>query len=155
MSRPLLLAALLPLTLLGCAARSTLQIVQAEQAIYLAREAEAPERAVYEWTLAEQYMQKAREEWSHSDYGPADQFARKAVDWAGKAELAAAEGQSYERVEASPDVVPEERAPSGMPEPGVDEGGDSEDPPWGMEEESRGVEHETIEIPVFDEEEEE
>lgn len=152
LSRTLMLLVAANLALAGCAARSTVQMVQAEQALYLARQAEAPERAVFEWTLAEQYMEKAREEWSHSDYGPADDLARKAIDWAQKAEAAASDLESYERMETSPDVVPEERE-TGASEPVEGETLDEE--PWGEEE--RGIEHETIEVPdvdLFEDEEE-
>ncbi len=151
MSRPLLLAAVLPLFIGACAARSTVQMVQAEQAIYLAREADAPERAVYEYTLAQQYLDKAREEWSHSDYGPADEFSRKAIDWAGRAEEAAANSSNFEQMESSPDVVPEERQPEVVTEPMLDEsGGEPGVLEEILEEEQRGVESETVEVPDVD-----
>jgi len=146
MSRKLVFVALILPFLGGCAARSTLQIVQAEQALYLAREAEAPDRAVFEWTLAEQYMQKAREEWSHSDYGAADELARKSIHWAEQAEQAASDSAHHQIMDRSSDIVPEERAPAPVPEPSPDGAED-----MGIEfGEERGVEHDTIDVPDAD-----
>ena len=142
MSRKLVFVALILPFVGGCAARSTLQIVQAEQALYLAREAEAPDRAVFEWTLAEQYMQKAREEWSHSDYGAADELARKSIHWAGQAEQAASDSAHHQIIDRSSDIVPEERAPAPVFEPSPEAEEEA-----GVE---RGVEHDTIDVPDAD-----
>ena len=101
----LLLAGALP----SCtAARSTYHLAKAEQAVYLAREAEAPDRVVYEWTMADEFIRKAREEWGYSDYGPAEDYSKKATEWAGKAEERARELQRSKALDSSPDVVPEE-----------------------------------------------
>lgn len=73
---PLLIAGLAT----GCTAiKSTVHLAQAEQAVQLAREAEAPEQAPYAWTMAEQLILKAREEWAAADYGPAETLSIKAM----------------------------------------------------------------------------
>ena len=71
----------------GCTAiKSTVHLAQAEQAVQLAREAEAPEQAPYAWTMAEQLILKAREEWAAADYGPAETLSKQALEAAAKAE---------------------------------------------------------------------
>lgn len=133
----------------GCAARSTVSLVQAEQAVYVAREAGAPDRAVYEWTLAEQYMVKAREEWGHADYEVADELAVKAQSWAEAAERSASEMQRIEQVEGGADDVPADKSdpvPSAQPE--------QDDPDPGDEALVPVIESEQIEVPVWDLDEE-
>ena len=59
----------------GCgAARGTYFLVDAEQRLQDAREQGAPE-AVYQWTMAEEHMKKAYEEWGYSDYEAAERMA--------------------------------------------------------------------------------
>jgi hypothetical protein len=70
----------------GCTAiKSTVHLAQAEQAVQLAREAQAPEQAPYAWTLAEQLVLKAREEWAASDFGPSETLSRQALEAANRA----------------------------------------------------------------------
>jgi len=71
----------------GCyaATRATVDLGQAEQQLAAARAAGAPERAVYAWTMADEYMKKARDEWARSDYQRADEMVNKATEWAAKA----------------------------------------------------------------------
>jgi len=72
--------------LTGCTAvKSTVHLTKAEQALQLAREAEAPVNAPYAWTVAEELVFKAREEWAASDFGPAEILSIKALDAANKA----------------------------------------------------------------------
>jgi len=79
------LAALLGLT--GCiaATRTTVKLVQAEKNMAAARDAGAPDRAVYAWTLADEYMKKARDEWARSDFETAESMVKKAKYWADEA----------------------------------------------------------------------
>lgn len=134
----LTLAALL---LSGCAARSTVSLVQAEQAVYIAREAGAPERAPYEWTLADEYMTKAREEWGHADYEAADGLAAKAQSWAEAAERAASDSARIEEVEGDGSDVPEDQPDVPTPETRTDTEPEPIVPV---------IESEQIDVPVWD-----
>lgn len=72
--------------LTGCTAtRSTVHLARAEQAVELAREAQAPEQSPYAWTLAEQLMLKAREEWAAASFGASEALSKRAVEAANKA----------------------------------------------------------------------
>jgi hypothetical protein len=89
----------------GCgAARGTYFLVDAEQRLQAAREGGAPQ-AVYQWTMAEEHMRKAYEEWGYSDYEAAESMASLAVDWADKAD---------EMVKSAP--TPIQTAPEGVPD---------------------------------------
>jgi hypothetical protein len=82
------LVVLLPiaLALTGCGpVISTYLIVSAQADLDGAKAAEAEKYAVYEYTAADQYLHKAREEQGYADFGPAIDFAFKAQDLAEKA----------------------------------------------------------------------
>ena len=64
---------------------STYLIVSAQADLDGAKAAEAEKYAVYEYTAADQYLHKAREEQGYADFGPAIDFAYKADDLAKKA----------------------------------------------------------------------
>lgn len=73
------LAALFPLVALltsGCAARAGFVLLDAERSYRDAVDAEAEERAPYEFTLAHEYLQKAKEEDGYSDYSAVEQLCR-------------------------------------------------------------------------------
>ena len=76
------LTAILGLT--GCiaATRTTVKLAQAEKNMAAARDAGAPEQAVYAWTLADEYMKKARDEWARSDFEASESLVKKAKHWA-------------------------------------------------------------------------
>ncbi len=79
----------------SCAAgRSTYYLWTAEREFIAANEVQAPEKAVYEYTLAHQYLLKAREEHGYSDYKAAEGMARKSAEWSGKAAAVAEYGTS-------------------------------------------------------------
>jgi Domain of unknown function (DUF4398) len=64
---------------LGCGpVQSTAYLLDAEVQIEAARTAQADKLAPYEWTLANLYIHKAREEVGYSDYEAAVAFAQKA-----------------------------------------------------------------------------
>lgn len=70
----------------GCTAiKSGAVLVQAEQAVREASESRAPGQAAYEYTLAEAYRKKAREEWGNSSYGAAEALAQEALNMARQA----------------------------------------------------------------------
>lgn len=58
--------------------QSTAFLLDAEVQIEAARTAQADKLAPYEWTLANLYIHKAREEVGYSDFEAAVDFARKA-----------------------------------------------------------------------------
>jgi len=105
---------LLPLLLLmstGCTAvKSGVVLVQAEQALMDAEAARAQAGAVYEYTLADLYRDKAREEWAASQFAAAEELAARAVELADeareKAEFGLDEG-TLEQIEAGP--LPEDQ----------------------------------------------
>lgn len=80
MIRPMRMLLVLPL-LTGCAARAAYFVMDAEKKYKAAEEIGAEERAVYEMTLAEQYLWKAKEEINDSDYGSAEQLLKKSSAW--------------------------------------------------------------------------
>lgn len=80
------LFAVLPYILAGCGPiRSTAFIIDAEVQIQAAKTAGAEKLAPYEWTAANLYIYKAREEVGTSDYGVAVDFAEKASRYANEA----------------------------------------------------------------------
>ena len=72
--------------LAGCGpVRSTANILDAEVQIQAARTAGAEKEAPYEWTAANLYIHKAREEVAYSDYQAGVNFAVKASKFANEA----------------------------------------------------------------------
>ena len=68
-------------TLAGCGPTySTSLIMDADVQIEAARSADAPRIAPYEYTLAESYLHKAREEQGYADYDVCIRFAKKALE---------------------------------------------------------------------------
>src|SRR5512132_2803934 len=79
-------AALLALAAAGCGpTQSTALIIDADVQLQAAKSADAPQLAPYEYTAAEAYLQKAREEQGYSDFEVAIDFAQKSVDYATQA----------------------------------------------------------------------
>ena len=72
---------------------STQTLSDAETAIEAARAAGADRSAVYEYTSAVEYLEKAREEWAYSDFQHALEYAQRAVTFA---------QQAFERAQRSP-----------------------------------------------------
>jgi hypothetical protein len=64
---------------------STYLIVSAQAELDGAKAAEAEKYAVYEYTSADQFLYKAREEQGYADFGPSIDYAYKADDMAKKA----------------------------------------------------------------------
>lgn len=116
----------------GCIAiKPTARLASLEEAWHDANEAEAAEEAIYEHTLAEQYRLKAREEWGYSDYGAAEDLARKGENFARRAEEIARYGsadegaadraKARENLENAEDIVPEEVDRTTAPPTNADE----------------------------------
>jgi hypothetical protein len=83
---------------------STYLIVTAQAELDGAQAAEADKYAVYEYTAASEYLQKAREEQGYADFGPAIDYSYKASELAKKAREHAEKERDKQR---APDAVPE------------------------------------------------
>lgn len=116
------------LLLCGCtAAKATFQVVTAEQALADARRYEADRVAVYEYTMALRYLEKAREEIGYSDYRIADALARQSAVWAdrsiifterhGRTEIQLDDFSDTAPIVAPPAVPPPDFPPA-TPQPG-------------------------------------
>ena len=75
------------LVLPGCyaATKATVDMASAQQQLEVARSLGAPDSAVYAWTMADEYMKKAKDEWGRSDYQAADKLLQQAQHWAEQA----------------------------------------------------------------------
>lgn len=84
-------------SLAGCAAgRGTYFLAEADRHVQAALDAEAPEKAIYAWTMADEARRKAWEEWGYSDYEEAERLAKLAAEWADKAEKLARSGSAVQ-----------------------------------------------------------
>jgi hypothetical protein len=75
---------------LGCATacgpvQSTSYLIDTETMLEAARTAQADKLAPYEWTAAQLYFGKSKEEVGYSDYEQAVDYGKKAVDFATRA----------------------------------------------------------------------
>lgn len=81
-----LLATLALGVLSGCTAgRASYLVLDAQRTYETAVAAGGEERAVYEITLAREYLWKAKEEVNSSDYGAAEQLCKKSKAWSAEA----------------------------------------------------------------------
>lgn len=101
---------------LGCAPIvGTVQLVNADIAVNAAESAGAPTYAIYEFTMAREYLKKAREESGYSDFAAARVYAEKALKYAETARSRALEVSATgspnvilpEDVTASPELEPD------------------------------------------------
>lgn len=115
------------LALSGCAAgRNVYYLWDAQRAFQEAELKEASTKAIYEYTLAREYLMKAREEAGYSDYRESEDLARKALEWSNKAAEIAEYGTSerelllQEAEKNAPDLgePAEKKAPTPTPTPG-------------------------------------
>jgi hypothetical protein len=122
------LLAVLPMALGGCTAvRASYYLLDAQRKFESAVNAGAEQRAPYEFTLAEQYLQKAREEDGYSDFGAAEMLSRKSIEYAAAAfEKASDEGRPD--VSGAESIVPEEKKEEPPKEQGPDIDIDLDDP---------------------------
>jgi Domain of unknown function (DUF4398) len=83
--------------LLGCGpVQSTAYLLDADVQIQAARTAGAERYAPYEWTAANLYLRKAREEVGYSDFQAGVDFAEKASKFANEARTKSLEAASAE-----------------------------------------------------------
>jgi hypothetical protein len=105
--------AVLMMALSGCyaATKSTVDLSGAQQKLEAARTAGAPDRATYAWTMADEFLKKARDEWSRSDYEAADAMIKKAAHWADQAmSIAQASGVDNAEDDFKDAELPEEES---------------------------------------------
>jgi hypothetical protein len=92
--------------LAGCGpVKSTAHLLDAEVQIQAARTAGAERLAPYEWTAANLYIRKAREEVGYSDFQAGVDFAEKAARFAAQAReraMAAANGDDVNAPSSNP-----------------------------------------------------
>lgn len=91
--------------------QSTSYLIDAETMLEAARTAQADKLAPYEWTAANLYYAKSKEEVGYSDYEQAVDYGKKAVDFATRARDAALKG--------GPASTPAPGAPALTPPPVV------------------------------------
>ncbi|NQW61858.1 MAG: DUF4398 domain-containing protein [Deltaproteobacteria bacterium] len=78
--------ALLLVLLGGCGPiASTGPMLQARDLVDLAKAAGSAQFAMYEFTMAREYLAKAREEWAYSDFQKAREYSDLAADFAKRA----------------------------------------------------------------------
>ena len=106
----------------GCAAaRGNYYIFDANDVLMKAEAAGASE-AIYEWTMATEFLMKAREEAGYSDYEYAETLARESIDWARRAQevvetgITGREKDIEQMVDDAVDDVPEELEDAYVPE---------------------------------------
>jgi len=105
--------ALMGLLLGGCYAgvRGTVKLVEGDQELAKARSAGAPDSAVYEWTMADEYMKKARDEWARSDFESAEKLVAKSKKWAAEAATLARTAGPIESLDIIPTPEPSPESP--------------------------------------------
>jgi hypothetical protein len=87
---------------------------KAASAVSAAKLAQSDRYAPYEYTSAEEYLHKAREEAGHAEYGDAIEYGRKAEEWANRARAI-----TVERLAKDADVAPPYKPKSANEEPGA------------------------------------
>ncbi len=87
------LVGLAMLTLSGCAAgRGTYFLAKSVEPLTTVAESDAPDLAIFAWTMADEYRRKSWDEWCSSDYQEAERLSKLAVEWSEKARTIAASG---------------------------------------------------------------
>lgn len=86
--------------------QSTSYLIDTETMLEAARTAQADKLAPYEWTAANLYLAKSKEEVGYSDFEQAVDYGKKAVDFATRARDAALKAGRRLEAPSSPPVVP-------------------------------------------------
>jgi hypothetical protein len=112
MLRSIALLSLLCVPLAGCtAARASYFLYDAQRKYEEALAAGAPDRAVYEITLASEFLQKAKEEDGYSDFGACESLSRKSIEYSAAAFAKANDDAQpmRDQVQKADEFVPEEK----------------------------------------------
>lgn len=90
----------------GCGpVQSTALLIDTETMLGAAKTAQADKLAPYEWTAANLYLAKSKEEVGYSDFEQAVDYAKKAVDFATRArDTALKVGKRNESISSEPPV---------------------------------------------------
>ena len=105
----------------GCTAtKATVNLVLADEAVLRAKEANAPELAVYEYTLAVRYLEKAREEAGYADYKQSEALAKKAAEYADQAVIAIQKGGRNLDIQEAGEDLSDQPPPGAPPTSGGD-----------------------------------
>ncbi len=98
----------LALSLVACGpVQSTAYLIDTETMLEAARTAQADKLAPYEWTAANLYFAKSKEEVGYSDFEQAVDYGKKAVEFATRArDTALKVGRRNEPLPSDPPVVP-------------------------------------------------
>jgi hypothetical protein len=106
--------------LAGCTAiKAEVNVISAEQAVTRAREANAPDLAPYEYTMAIRYLEKSKEEAGYASYKASEELARKAADWADQSIIAIEKGGKTVNLDAAgSDLSDKATAPPPVAPPG-------------------------------------
>ncbi|MBT3218080.1 MAG: DUF4398 domain-containing protein [Proteobacteria bacterium] len=106
-------------TLTACAAaKATYHLVEADQALKRASDHQAQELAVYEYTMAIRFLEKAREEAGFADYKVSVNLAKQSAEWADKAIIVIEQGGRniiLDELDEVPEEIPT-TAPTGYEE---------------------------------------
>ena len=87
--------------------QSTAYLIDSETMLEAARTAQADKLAPYEWTAANLYFAKSKEEVGYSDFEQAVDYGKKAVEFATRArDVALKVGRRNESAPSDPPVVP-------------------------------------------------
>ena len=89
---------------------------KAASAVSAAKLASAERYAPYEYTAAEEYLHKAREEAGHAEYGDAIEYGRKAEDLANRARAITVERMAKESAAATYVPKTQNEEPGNVPE---------------------------------------
>jgi hypothetical protein len=109
--------ALVALLLGACtAAKASLQIVNAEQALTRAETQGSEDAAAYEYTMAKLYLDKAQEEAGYSEFRIADALARQSAEWSDRAVIFM-EKRGRTDMNLDDFVLPEAPTTSDVPKP--------------------------------------
>lgn len=65
---------------LACSLKSGVTMMKAER-VYQEKNTQQNRSAVYEWTMAESYLHKAKEEYADSSFEEAEKLAEQAIEW--------------------------------------------------------------------------
>jgi hypothetical protein len=85
--------------------QSTSYLIDTETMLEAARTAQADKLAPYEWTAANLYLAKSKEEVGYSDFEQAVDYGKKAVDFATRARDAALKAGRKLEAPSAPPVV--------------------------------------------------
>ena len=107
---------ILVIAMLGCSVKGTVELMRAERAYDLAEEKSLGDSDEFNWTMADAYIKKSREEYANSNYEIAGVLARKCQDSLQK--IQPIEVNDKEQASQKPEEATEEEEPEQSKSPG-------------------------------------